>query len=61
MLLRFQNNWPQWLTIIQTKANHNQIWNYIKPMLKQGEAQQKLHKPSLPTVTNFSIVPNATI
>jgi hypothetical protein len=49
------------LAVIQTKANHNEVWDYIKPTLGQGETRQELHRPSPPVVATFSVTPNATI
>jgi len=61
VLLKSQIDWPRWLAVIQTKANHNRVWDYIKPTLKQGEARRELREPSLPAVTDFSTAPDATI
>src|SRR5437868_11898194 len=61
VLLRSQVDWPRWLAVVQTKANHNRVWDYIKPTLKQGEARRELREPSRPAVTDFSTAPDATI
>jgi len=62
VLLRSQVDWPRWLAVVQTKANHNEVWNHIKPTLGQGETRPELRKPSPPVVATFnSATPNATI
>jgi hypothetical protein len=61
VLLKSQADWPRWLAVIQTKANHNRVWDYIKPTLNQGEARRELRELSLPVVTDFSTTPDATI
>ena len=61
VLLKSQADWPRWLAVIQTKANHNNMWDYIKPTL-DNEVQPELHKPSPPVVATFnSATPNATL
>jgi hypothetical protein len=30
VVLKSQADWPRWLAVIQTKANHNSVWDYIK-------------------------------
>ena len=60
VVLRSQADWPRWLAVIQTKANHNSVWDYIKPTLGQGETRPELHKPSPPIMATFA-TPNATI
>jgi hypothetical protein len=49
------------LAVIQIKANHNSVWDYIKPTLKTGEVRPELRKPTSPAVKDFSTAPNATI
>jgi len=62
VVLKSQADWPRWLAVIQTKANHNSVWDYIKPTLDQGEIRPELHKPSPPVVATFnSATPNATL
>jgi len=39
---------------IETKANHNEVWNYIKPTLKDGERRQELEKLSAPVAKDYS-------
>jgi hypothetical protein len=59
VLLKAQADWPRWLTIIQTKANHNEVWNYIKPTLDDGEVRQELRKPTPPVVKDYATHPDA--
>ena len=40
VLLKVQTDWPRWLAVIQTKANHNHVWPYIKPTLDDHEVRQ---------------------
>jgi hypothetical protein len=47
------------LAVIQTKANHNSVWDYIKPTLKTNEVRQELRKPSPPMVKTYSTTPDA--
>jgi hypothetical protein len=61
VLLKSQADWPRWLAVIQTKANHNSVWDYIKPTLEREEIRPELHKPSPPVVATFSATPNATL
>lgn len=61
VLLKSQADWPRWLAVIQTKANHNAVWDYIKPTLKKDEVRPELRKPSSPAVKDFSTAPDATI
>ena len=61
VLLKSQADWPRWLAVIQTKANHNSVWDYIKPTLDDNEVRRELRKPSSPEVRTFSTVPDATI
>src|SRR5436305_6017854 len=60
MLLKSPTDWPRWLAVIQTKANHNSVWDHIKPTLQTGEVRRELHEPSPPIVATFA-TPNATI
>ena len=60
VVLKSQADWPRWLAVIQTKANHNSVWDYIKPTL-DNEVRPELHKPSPPTIATFSATPNATL
>src|SRR5437667_10175861 len=59
VMLKAQADWPRWLAVIQTTANHNSVWNYIKPILEPNKVRQKLRKPILPIVKTFSSTPNA--
>jgi hypothetical protein len=62
VVLKSQADWPRWLAVVQTKANHNSVWDYIKPTLKKEELRPELHKPSPPVVATFdSATPNATL
>jgi hypothetical protein len=61
VLLKSQADWPRWLAVIQTKANHNSVWDYIKPILNVNEVRRELRKPSSPAVGDFSTIPDATI
>ena len=61
VLLKSQADWPRWIAVIQTKANHNNVWDYIKPTLEEGETRPELDKPSPPVVALFSATPNATL
>jgi predicted oxidoreductase (fatty acid repression mutant protein) len=60
-LLKSQADWPRWLAVIQTKANHNSVWDYIKPTLNVNKVRRELRKPSSPAVRNFSTILDATI
>ena len=61
VVLKSQADWPRWLAVIQTKANHNSVWDYIKPTL-DNEVRPELHKPSPPVVATFdSVTSNATL
>lgn len=60
-MLKSQADWPRWLAVIQTKANHNSVWDYIKPTLEREEIRPELRKPSPPVVATFSATPNATL
>ena len=64
VLLKSQTDWPRWLAVIQTKANHNTVWDYIKPTLDKNEIRPELHRPSppvvAPVVATFA-TPNATL
>ena len=59
VLLKAQADWPRWLAVIETKANHNEVWNYIKPTLDDGEERQELHKPTPPVVKDYATNPDA--
>ena len=59
MLLKTLADWPRWLAVIKTKANHNEVWNHIKPTLKDGERRQELEKPSAPVAKDYSATPTA--
>src|SRR5438067_441969 len=59
VLLKAQADWPRWLAVIQTKANHNHVWPYIKPTLDDRKIQQKLREPTPPVAKTFSATPNA--
>ena len=59
VLLKAQADWPRWLAVIETKANHNEVWNYIKPTLDDGEVRQELREPTPPVAKTFSATPNA--
>jgi len=61
VLLKSQADWPRWLAVVQTKANHNTVWDYIKPTLKKDEVRRELHEPPAPVVQDFSTAPDATI
>src|SRR6266496_400464 len=57
-MLKAQADWPRWLAIIQTKANHNEVWNYIKPTLNDGEVRQELRKPTPPVIKDYATHPD---
>ena len=59
VLLKAPADWPRWLAVIETKANHNEVWNHIKPTLKDGERWQELEKPSAPVTKDYSATPTA--
>ena len=59
VLLKAQADWPRWLAVIETKANHNEVWNYIKPTLNDGEVRQELRKPTPPVVKDYTTHPDA--
>ena len=61
VLLKSQADWPRWLAVVQTKANYNTVWDYIKPTLKKDEVRRELHELSFLAVTDFSTTPDATI
>jgi hypothetical protein len=61
VLLKSHADWPRWIAVIQTKANHNDVWDYIKPTLNAEEVRPELHKPSPPVVTTFSTTADATL
>ena len=59
VLLKAQTDWPRWIAVIQTKANHNSVWNYIKPTLEPNEVRLELREPTPPVVKTFSSNPDA--
>ena len=59
VLLKAQTDWPRWLAVIQTKANHNSVWDHIKPTLKDKEVRQELLEPSPPDVKTYATNPDA--
>jgi hypothetical protein len=59
VLLKAQADWPRWLAVIETKANHNEVWDYIKPTLDDGEVRQELRKPTPPVVKEYTTNPDA--
>ena len=59
VLLKAQADWPRWIAVIQTKANHHNVWNHIKPTLEPNEERQELREPSPPVVKTFSATPDA--
>ena len=59
VLLKAQTDWPRWLAVIQTKANHNSVWDHIKPTLESNEVRQELREPTPPVVKTFSTTPDA--
>jgi hypothetical protein len=61
VLLKSPTDWPRWLAVIQTKANHHSVWDYIKPTLEDKEIRPELRKPSPPKVATFSATPGATL
>jgi hypothetical protein len=61
VLLKAQADWPRWLAVIQIKANHNEVWDHIKPTLDVNEVRRELRKPSSPAVGDFLTIPDATI
>jgi ribosomal protein L10 len=58
VVLKSQADWPRWLAVIQTKANHNSVWDYIKPTLGKEEIRPELHKPSPPVVKDYATNPD---
>ena len=46
------------MAVIQTKANHNEVWDYIKPILDDNEVRQELRKPSPPVVKTYATAPD---
>ena len=54
VLLKAQADWPRWLAVIETKANHNEVWRYIKSTLNNIEMRQELRKPTPPMVKNYA-------
>ena len=61
VLLKAQADWPRWLAVIETKANYNEVWNYIKPTLDDGEVRQELRKPTPPVVKEYATNPDADL
>ena len=61
VLLKAQVDWPRWLAVIQTKANHNEVWDHIKPTLNDGEVRQELRKPTPPVVKDYATNPDAIL
>jgi hypothetical protein len=61
VVLKSQADWPRWLAVIQTKANHDSVWDYIKPILDDNKIRRELRKPSSPEVRTFLTDQNATI
>jgi hypothetical protein len=61
VVLKSPADWPRWLAVIQTKANHNSVWDYIKLILNVNKVRQELHRPSPPIVATFSATPNTTL
>jgi predicted oxidoreductase (fatty acid repression mutant protein) len=61
VMLKSPAEWPRWLAVIQTKANHNSVWDYIKPTLDKDKIRPELRKPSSPVVATFSATPNAIL
>jgi len=59
VLLKAQADWPRWLAVIQTKANHNEVWDHIKPTLDDNEVRQELLKPYPPVVRDYATNPDA--
>jgi len=59
VLLKAQADWPRWLAVIQTKANHNDVWGYIKPTLNSNEERPELLKPSPPVARTYATNPDA--
>src|SRR2546421_669696 len=58
VLLKAQADWPRWIAVIQTKANHHNVWDHIKPTLDDKEMRQELRKPTPPIVKTFSTTPD---
>src|SRR3989440_8926249 len=58
VVLKAQADWPRWLAVIETKANHNEVWRYIKPTLNDGEVRQELRKPTPPVVKDYATNPD---
>src|SRR5450759_3959610 len=61
VLLKSQADWPRWLAVVQTKANHNSVWDYIKPTLDDNVGRRELRKPSSPEGGTVSTFPDSTI
>ena len=58
VLLKAQADWPRWIAVIQTKANHHNVWDHIKPTLDDKEVRQELREPTPPVVKTFSATPD---
>jgi hypothetical protein len=54
VLLKTQTDWPRWLAVIQIKANHNEVWDHIKPTLDDNKIRQEFRKPSSPVVKTYT-------
>jgi hypothetical protein len=51
----------RWLAVIRTKASHNEVWNYIKPIFNDGEIRREFRKSTSPTIKNYIIKSNADL
>ena len=49
------------MAVIQTKANHNSVWDHIKLTLKDKEVRQELLEPSPPDVKTYATNPDAIL
>ena len=47
------------MAVIQTKASHNEVWDYIKPTLRTNEVRRELRKPTSPVVKDYATNPDA--
>ena|SRR5437763_1280185 len=59
VVLKVQADWPRWLAVIETKANHNEVWPYIKPTLDDGEVRREFRKPTPLVVKEYATNPEA--
>ena len=59
VLLKARADWPRWLAVIRTKASHNEVWDYIKPTLNDGEVLRELRKPTPSVVKDYATEPDA--